>query len=143
VDLTARLKTQKKLEERYLAILARAESVEDMLKVEKQLSVARGEIEKLEGRQRYLDNQVELSTISVSFQRHRPLIAASGPRFSRAAKRAGADVINVGAALITGGIRVAGVLIPVTLLVLLPLGLIGRAVMRRAFRGSRQPAAAV
>ena len=141
VDLDARIKTQKKLEEQYLEISKSAGKVDDLLSVQKQLAEVRGEIEKLEGRQRLLANQVALSTITVSFETERPLISASGSAFTKAARGAGADVVNVGAAIVVGLIRLAGVFLPVALLLLLPLFLVGRFVLRRLFRGS-QPLAA-
>lgn len=131
IDLDARLKTQKELEARYLEILKTATAVPDVLATQKQLSEVRGEIEKMQGRKRFLENQVALSTITVSFVEEAPLVTASLSAFGRAIKSAGADVVNVGAALVVGIIRLVGIMIPVTLLVLLPLFLFGRTAFRR------------
>ncbi len=136
VDVEARIKTDKKLEQQYLTLLDKATTVEDTLKVQKQLAEVRGSIEKLEGRKRVLDNQTRLSTITVNFERDQPLVAVSGSQFGRAVKHAGADVVNVGAGIITGLIRFSGVMIPIVLLLLLPLALIGRALLRRVLRSS-------
>jgi hypothetical protein len=68
VDTDARHRNLIRQEERLLTILDRAETVEDILKVEGQLERVRGEIEALTGRLRYLDNQVELSTINVELR---------------------------------------------------------------------------
>lgn len=141
VDLEARIKTQKKLEEQYLEIMKSASKVEDMLAVQKQLAEVRGEIEKLEGRKRLLDNQVALSTITITFRAERPLVSVSQSAFGRAAKRAGADIVNVGAGIVVGIIRLFGVMLPVTLLVLLPLFLLGRFVLRRLMRATAPRAA--
>ena len=131
IDLDARLKTQKELESRYLEILKTATTVPDVLATQKQLSEVRGEIEKMQGKKRFLESQVALSTITVSFVEEAPLVTASTAAFRRAIARAGADVVNVGAALVVGVIRLLGVLIPVTLLVLVPLFLLGRLAFRR------------
>lgn len=131
VDLDARIKTQKKLEEQYLEILKSASKVEDLLSVQKQLAEVRGELEKLEGRKRLLQNQVALSTISVTFREERPLVAVTASAFGRAAKHAWADVQNVGAGIVLALIRLVGVMLPVTLLVLLPLYFAGRLLVRR------------
>ncbi len=80
IDLEARLNNYKKEEERYLAILDRANTVEDLLKVEQQLSRVRGEIERLEGRIRYLDNRIELSTITVEMYEVEPITQSWGIR---------------------------------------------------------------
>lgn len=136
VDLEARIKTQKKLEEQYLEILKNASRVDDLLSVQKQLAEVRGEIEKAEGKKRLLDNQIGLSTVTVTFQGERQLVAFSAGAFGRAAKRASADTVNVGAGIVIGGIRLAGVLLPVFLLVLLPGFLLGRSALRRLLRAS-------
>ncbi|MCC6900490.1 MAG: DUF4349 domain-containing protein [Polyangiaceae bacterium] len=136
VDLEARIKTQKKLEEQYLEILKNATRVDDLLSVQKQLAEVRGEIEKAEGKKRLLDTQISLSTITVTFQGERQLVAFSTGAFGRAAKRASADTVNVGAGIVIGGIRLAGVLVPVFLLVLLPGFLLGRLALRRMLRAA-------
>ncbi|MBK8998244.1 MAG: DUF4349 domain-containing protein [Myxococcales bacterium] len=134
VDVEARIKTQKQLEERYLEIAKSASRVEDLLAVQKQLAEVRGEIEKLEGKKRLMDHQIALSTVTVTFQGERPLLAVSPSAFGRAAKRASADAVNVGAGIVVGGIRLLGVLVPVTLLVFLPLYLMVRLALRRLQR---------
>lgn len=131
VDLDARLRTQKKLEEQYLEILKGATRVEDLLNVQKQLAEVRGEIEKLEGKRRVLDDQIALSSVTVTFQGNRPFITASVGAFGRAAKRASADAVNVSAGIVVGSIRLAGFLLPVVLFVLAPLYLFGRWLVRR------------
>jgi hypothetical protein len=131
MDLEARLKTQRALEAQFLTILKEAKSVSDALAVHKELGQVRGEIERLEGKQRLLQNQIALSTITLRFEQQEPMIALSGGRFGRALAQAGADALNVGAAIVIGSIRVLGVLLPVTLLVLLPLALGLRKVFRR------------
>lgn len=136
VDLEARIKTQKKLEEQYLEILKNASRVDDLLSVQKQLAEVRGEIEKAEGKKRLLDNQIALSTIIVTFQGERQLVAFSAGAFGRAAKRASADTVNVGAGIVIGGVRLVGVLLPVFVLVLLPGFLLGRSALRRLLRAA-------
>jgi hypothetical protein len=134
IDVDARLKTQKALESRYLEILKDANAVTDLLSTEKQLAEVRTEIEKLEGRKRFLDSQVALSTVTVSFVEDAPLITASSSAFGKAIQRAGGDLVNVSAALIVGIIRLLGVLIPVALLILLPGYLVARIAFRRVAR---------
>lgn len=66
-DLTARLKTKKELEARYLQILKKTKNVKEILEVEKQLGILREEIESKEGQLKLLTNQVSMSTINISF----------------------------------------------------------------------------
>ncbi|MDQ8011179.1 MAG: DUF4349 domain-containing protein [Flavobacterium nitrogenifigens] len=67
IDLTSRLKTKKKLEERYIEILQKATKVSEILEIEKQISAIREEIEAKEGELKYLENQVSLSTVTIEF----------------------------------------------------------------------------
>ena len=65
LDIEARLKTKKELENRYLEILKKANTVSEILEVEKQIGDLRTEIESIEGRLKFLNNQVSFSTLNV------------------------------------------------------------------------------
>jgi hypothetical protein len=67
VDVEARLKAKKDLEARYLDLLKLAKTVEEMLSIESQLGNVRAEIESMEGRLNFLNNQVAFSTIKISY----------------------------------------------------------------------------
>jgi hypothetical protein len=67
IDIDARLKAKKKLENRYLELLAKATKMSEMLAIEAQLSAIREEIEAKEGQLRYMQNKISLSTITVEF----------------------------------------------------------------------------
>lgn len=67
VDLSIRLRNKKAVEARYRELLAQANSVSEVLAVEKQLAELREDIEATEGRLRYLRNQVSYSTLRVTF----------------------------------------------------------------------------
>jgi hypothetical protein len=67
VDIQARLNAKKEIEKRYIQILSKAAKVEDILKVESELGTIRTEIESIEGRLRWLENQTVLSTLHVTF----------------------------------------------------------------------------
>ena len=67
VDLEARLRAKRELENRYLALLVKAENVNEMLDIEKELSTIRQAIEQAEGRLHYLNNKVSFSSINVNF----------------------------------------------------------------------------
>jgi hypothetical protein len=72
LDVEARIKTKKEMENRYLAILQKAQKVTEMLEIERQLGEVRGEIESMEGRLRFLKNQVSFSTLNISFYKDVP-----------------------------------------------------------------------
>lgn len=67
IDLTSRLKTKKKLEERYLEILKKANKVSEILEIEQQISTIREEIEAKEGQLKYLESRVSESTVTIDF----------------------------------------------------------------------------
>jgi hypothetical protein len=73
IDLEARLGNYRRQEGRYLEILEKAETVEDVLQVEAQLERVRGEIERLEGRMRYLKDRIDLATVTVDLFEPEPL----------------------------------------------------------------------
>lgn len=66
-DLTSRLKNKKQLEKRYLEILSKARSVKEILDVEREIGKLREDIESAEGRLKYLNSQVSLSTLHITF----------------------------------------------------------------------------
>jgi hypothetical protein len=76
IDKEARIKTKKELEERYLEILKKANAVSDMLAIESQLNEVRADIEAMEGRLQYLNNQVSYSALNLTF--YKPLITDYG-----------------------------------------------------------------
>ncbi|SRX72567.1 DUF4349 domain-containing protein [Aequorivita antarctica] len=67
VDLEARLKAKRTLEERYLELLKKANNVKEMLEIERELSNIREEIEAKQGRLQYLQSQVSMSTVNIEF----------------------------------------------------------------------------
>jgi len=67
VDIEARIKTKKELEERYKELLKKANSVNDILSIEKQIGDIRTEIESVEGRMKYLTDKISYSTLTISF----------------------------------------------------------------------------
>jgi hypothetical protein len=80
IDLEAQLKNYEKQEARLLEILGKAEKVEDILKVEEQLGRVRGEIERLTGRLRYLNERIEMATITLELYEPEPITQSFGLR---------------------------------------------------------------
>jgi hypothetical protein len=68
VDLGIRVENARKSRERLLEILKLAIEVEDILKVEKELRRLTEEIERMEGRLKFLRDQVSMSTLRAQFQ---------------------------------------------------------------------------
>lgn len=86
-DLTARLENKRRAEQRFLEILKTANKTSEILEVEQALVNVREEIERLEGRKRYLSDQVALSTITVRLFEPRPLITTGRDSFWGKLKR--------------------------------------------------------
>ncbi len=66
VDLESRLKHLQAEESFYLALIAKAESVEEMISIREHLSSIQLEKEQLQGRKDYLDRQISYSTLTLS-----------------------------------------------------------------------------
>jgi len=68
VDLSAKLKNLEATEEQYLRLMEKAEKVEDMLDVQRELSETRGQIERTKGRMQYLERTSTTSLIEVRLE---------------------------------------------------------------------------
>jgi hypothetical protein len=68
LDISLRLKNAREVRDRIAALLASAKTVEDSLKVERELERLSAEIEHMEGRLKYLRDRAAYSTITISFQ---------------------------------------------------------------------------
>ncbi len=115
IDTEARLSVKKDTETRYRELLKKAKTVKEILSIESHLSEVRAEIESLEGRMRYLKDQISLSTLTVTiFQQ----TSASIPFFSKAAQglKSGWNafvwfiigLVNIWPFLILGGLGLYG-----------------------------------
>jgi hypothetical protein len=75
VDVSARVANARRLEERLLGLLAtRTGKLEDVLAVERELARVREEIERFDGRLRYLRTRVAVSTLTVSLHEPHPVV---------------------------------------------------------------------
>ena len=125
VDVTARVTNARRLEERLITLLStRTGKLDDVLHVERELARVREEIERYEGRLRYLGSRVATSTLTVTVHEPSPIIGntpGDNP-ISRALRRAWQNFVGLIAAIIAS----LGVLIPLAL-----TGLAGWAGYRR------------
>lgn len=133
IDLEARIKTQRALELQFLEIMKQAHKVADALEVQRQISGVRTDIEKLEGRKRFLENRASLSTITVNLEAPRQ-IAVNTTGFGRSLRDAVSESVELGSGLLLFLVRFVIVMVPIAIFVLLPLGLIFRYFVRRARR---------
>ena len=79
VDVAARATNGRKLEQRLIDILGtRTGKLSDVLAVERELARVREDIERQEGRMRYLRTRASLSTLSVTVHEKPPVVAGTG-----------------------------------------------------------------
>ena len=122
VDLEARIRTKKALEDQFLVIMRSANKVAVALEVQRQVAEVRGEIEQMEGRRRLLENQAALSTITLALHTAAPIVMGSSSGFWFQVRQACADGVDAALAIVLGVIQFVLVMIPVLLLIVLPIG---------------------
>ena len=111
VDISARVANARRLESRLLALLTtNTGKLSDVIAVERELARVRQEIERHEGRIRYLSTRVATSTIVTNVHEKAPIIAAPGTNvFGRAFVNMWRNFV----AFLAGAIELMGVLVPV------------------------------
>jgi phage shock protein PspC (stress-responsive transcriptional regulator) len=78
VDLSARKKALTDQREQYRRLLEKAETVEDILKVQVQIERVQVELDRLQGRLNYLDSRTDLATLTVNLQEPEPVGGETG-----------------------------------------------------------------
>jgi hypothetical protein len=114
VDVTARVANARRLEERLITLLSnRTGKLDEVLRVERELARVREEIERYEGRLRYLGVHVATSTLTVTVHEPTPIIGNSPGEnpIAAALRRAWVNFV----ALLSAVIASMGVLIPLGL----------------------------
>ena len=112
VDIQARLANAKRLESRLIDLVrTHTGRLQDLLAVERELARVREEIERFEGRARFLRSRVAMSSLSVHLHEPRPIIGSQpGPnRIANAVRGAWRNFVG----FIAGLIESMGVLIPI------------------------------
>jgi hypothetical protein len=72
-DLQAQLRNYEATEAQYLEILKKADKVEDILAVQRELSNVRGQIEQVKGRIQYIERTSDMALITVDLQKVKPI----------------------------------------------------------------------
>jgi hypothetical protein len=130
IDLEARLKAKRAVEAQFLEIMKRANSVKDALEVQRALGEVRAEIEQVEGRRRFLENQVSLSTLTISLQTPASIVNTTGRGFLHSLREAFGEGFDEALGFILGFIRFVIVMIPFVVLVVLPAAWLWRRLRR-------------
>jgi len=113
-DVTARMQNSRRLESRLIDLLARGTGkLKDVLDVEQELARVREEIERSEGRLRYLRSHAALSTLTIAVHEPLPVVGHPGSSvIGEAFKQAWRNFV----ALVAACIRGLGIVIPLGVL---------------------------
>lgn len=134
VDTESQSRNLKATEERIIEHLGRAGTLEDILHVERELSRVRQEVERLDGRIRFLSHRVAYSTMTVSL-RETPaaesILPAETFSVGKNISEASRSLVELGQVLLVFGIWIA-VWSPVWLGALLLIWILKRRVLGRA-----------
>lgn len=133
IDIEAQIKAKKALEQQFMEIMKRANTVDDALSVQSQLADVRGEIERVEGRKRFLENQSSLSTIKIRLQTPK-VFAAQSAGFGEKLSQSFMTGADVALSFILGLVTAVVALIPFALFIGLPVFLFIRYVWSRQVR---------
>jgi len=114
-DVTARMENSRRLESRLIDLLARGTGkLKEVLEVEQELARVREEIERTEGRLRYLRAHAALSTLTIAVHEPVPVVGHAGSSvIGEAFKQAWRNFV----ALVAACIRGLGIVIPLGVLV--------------------------
>jgi hypothetical protein len=114
VDVTARVSNARRLEERLISLLAnRTGKLDEVLRVERELARVREEIERYEGRLRFLTTRVATSTLTITVHEPAPILGNNPGEnpIAAALRRAWRNFVGLLAATIAS----LGILIPLAL----------------------------
>ncbi|HWH24081.1 MAG TPA: DUF4349 domain-containing protein [Candidatus Limnocylindria bacterium] len=141
VDLEARIANARTTEAALQAIMARADSIPDVLKVQQELSKVRGDIESMTAQRDHLAQRAAFGTLAVSF--NVPVtaqaVAAEGWDIGRELDASLAALVRIGQALASLLVWLAVVGLPVLLPLLVLAWLVRR--LHRRWLATRPPAA--
>lgn len=127
-DISARAVNGRRLEQRLIELIAtRTGKLSDVLDIERELARVREEIERMEGRLRYLQAHAAVSSLSIQVHEAPPIVGDEGSLavLGEAFRQAWRNSIEFTAS----GIAALGTLLPVAL-----LGLLGVLGIRKAWR---------
>lgn len=134
VDLQSRIKNQQAYVDSIQALLAKAETIDEILRVQQTLTYAQEQLEQLKGRLQYLEAHTSFSTLTMSiYETGTEVVATSeGWGFVQALKDAAHNLVDAFSAVARG----LGWLVPILVIVAVLFGIIYATV--RASGGRRR-----
>jgi hypothetical protein len=142
-DLNSRLRNLEDAEAQLRKILDEAYKTEDVLNVFNQLTYYREQIEVTKGQIKYYEESAALSSISIRIQAHEAVnpITVAGWKPSVTVSKALQSLVNALQAVVDGAIWLVLLIVPITLVILLPFYLVFlliRSLIRRNRRKKQQ-----
>ena len=140
VDLEARILNKKKLEARIIELLERPDDkLQHVIEVERELARIREEIERMEGRIRYLKDRTTLTTVTIAVREEQDYVPPAAPSFgSRVSNAWSSSLLNTkrffeNAVVFAAANVISFAIFLVVLLISIP-------VFRRLYRYFKKPA---
>jgi hypothetical protein len=132
MDSEARLKTQRQLEDRLLKLLSeKTARLTDVVEVEQKLSGVRENIEKTEGKMKFLRDQTSYSTLAISVYEPSLLTTSTGGGFFYEIEQSFKRGLNGFTAILTGIITVVIALLPILIIAFVIIYLVMRYFRKR------------
>lgn len=131
VDLEARLKNLRAEEARLRQFFSAAKNVNDMLKIEGELSRVRGEIEAMQAQVDHLERQAAMSTVTLELVEPKPVVRPAGENWGFVA--AVTQSLRAFMGTVNGMIVVFGAVLPIMILLLIA-AFVARWIWRRLAR---------
>jgi hypothetical protein len=132
VDVEARILNKRALETRILSILdERTGKLSDVLEIERELARVREEIERMEGRLRFLKDRTTLATVTITCREQKEYQPAEAPTFASRIRQSWSH--SLGSMRATGESVVVGVIaiVPWLVVIMIPLWVIARVIKRK------------
>ena len=93
IDLSTRLHNKQELEKKYLQLLTKANNVNDILSIERELNQIRSDIESTTQQLNYLNRQIDYSSCRITFYKNLPSNINNGSNIANALREGGHNFI--------------------------------------------------
>lgn len=105
IDLESRIKNKKEHETRLRSFFDKAEDVDELIQIERELARVRTEVEQMEGQLKYLKDQTQYSTIHITLLEDAAIVVSESWRPLQVAKDSFNTLIDKSTALLNIAIR--------------------------------------
>jgi len=138
IDVGARITNQIALEKQLTALLAQAGNVDQAIRVHHELTSVRTEIDRLQGRQRFLETETAMAKVALTLLPQPKVLAVAPVTFGGRLKAALSESVDTAQTIVVEGVlfvvHAAGVMLPLFLLLGTPALLLAWWLRRRQRR---------